>query len=345
MSDEPEGDETGSGNPLAQEAATWFARLRGPDAERHRPAFEAWLQRGALHLAAYNRAAEIFNMGKLLAEDEDMADSGEPANQPREWRWSMLAALVAIALIALAGLWLLASDRLVPPVERGLPLASAPPSGMPIQVATRLGEIRRFGLSDGSQVTLDADSLLTFAFDGKHRDLRLERGRARFDVAHDPRPFVVAAGGGTVTARGTIFDVSLSSARQVAVHLLRGRVDVMLPTPGAVRAPRLVSLAPGGRVAFAALPPPPDGQDDLRWTEAMADFDGTPLRDVVARANAVSLVKIHLTDARTGAIRLSGSFRITDGAALAERLAALFDLKIERRGGADILLHPRQTAP
>ena len=43
---------------LFEEAAAWFARMRGPDAEASRDEFEAWLARGALHRSAYNRAAD-----------------------------------------------------------------------------------------------------------------------------------------------------------------------------------------------------------------------------------------------------------------------------------------------
>ena len=55
---------------LLQEAAAWFARMRGPDAEASRDEFEAWLARGALHRRAYNRAAEIFAMGKVLGDNQ-----------------------------------------------------------------------------------------------------------------------------------------------------------------------------------------------------------------------------------------------------------------------------------
>src|SRR5690242_17972648 len=60
-------DETGQ---LRQEAATWFARMRGPDADRYREAFDDWLARGALHRSAYNRIAETFSAGKTLKEEK-----------------------------------------------------------------------------------------------------------------------------------------------------------------------------------------------------------------------------------------------------------------------------------
>ena len=79
---------------LFEEAAGWFARMRGPDAEASREEFEAWLARGALHRSAYNRAAEVFAMGKLLEEEETQA------RHPRR-RLAAAAAVAAVSDVAL----------------------------------------------------------------------------------------------------------------------------------------------------------------------------------------------------------------------------------------------------
>lgn len=55
---------------LLEEASLWFARMRGPEADINRPAFNKWLARGAAHLGAYNRAAEIFSMGSLTVSPD-----------------------------------------------------------------------------------------------------------------------------------------------------------------------------------------------------------------------------------------------------------------------------------
>src|SRR3546814_1555363 len=58
------------------------------------------------------------------------------------------------------------------------------------QLQSKLGEIREVQLPDGSRVTLDTDSLVLTKFDRDLRDVRLVRGRARFNVEKDNRPFV-----------------------------------------------------------------------------------------------------------------------------------------------------------
>lgn len=346
-------DEMTSGpaeNTLAAEAAMWFAKLRGPDADRHRPAFDAWLARGALHLAAYNRAAEIFAMGKCLVDDDDEApvlSSPRSPTQPRTGQlttraWFTIVAAAAALLFAI--IWLAASDRLVSRRSASpTSLAQAQHSRFPLQLASRLGEVRTIILDDGSRLTLDSDSLLSVAFDPRQRLLRLERGRARFEVAHDTRPFIVAAGPGRVTATGTIFDVSVTALRGVSVRLLHGSVDVDMPSERAAMgepARQVVSLRPGQMIGYADSPPVVQLADP-RWPDALTGFDDMRLGDVIAQANARSAVKVRAADPAVAALRVSGSFRINDGRALAHRLAILFDLKADDTSPLETVLHQR----
>lgn len=341
------GSKGGGGDQLAEEAALWFARRRGPDADALEPAFQAWIARGALHLAAYNRAAEIFAMGKCLTDATDseedrksMAMDARPVpSSHRDRRLLILTALLSMML----GGWLV--WRALPTsatADRPATLAGAS-RDRPLQLATRLGEIRVIALEDGSRITLDSDSLVVAALGPRRRDLRLERGRARFDVAHDPRPFVVAAGPGTVTARGTIFDVSLSDEHKVAVHLIRGRVDVEMPDARSMRAARkIISLRPGDALEFAVATIDPGLSRTDRWTETSVEFDKSPVSAIIGQANARSSVKIRLADPAIGAIPISGTFRTNDGQALADRLAQLLDLEVDRSNGIDIVLGHRR---
>lgn len=91
------------------------------------------------------------------------------------------------------------------------------------------GEIRTFSLSNGSLNTLDRDSRISVGLTPQRRDIVLVRGRARFSVVHESRPFAVKAGNGTVIARGTLFDVTLRPGTQAVVTLIEGLVDVEMP--------------------------------------------------------------------------------------------------------------------
>lgn len=335
---------------LMQEASVWFARMRGPDAESYRSEFEHWLALGAAHRGAYNRAGEIFAMGRFLAAEKAAADAPANDDEPTRWRWAAIAAGAAF-LVSVAG-WAV--------FQQGAPVISPPGqiagttsthvSNQAQHYTTGIGERRSVKLADGSSVELDAQSELTVRFDSSKRELRLERGRARFDVAHETRPFVVQAGGGSVTARGTLFDVILGENKRVTVRLLRGAVDVERPNTGeasnALRA--IARLAPGETLSFASISPvaldkTSSGSQLHPLTpvvelSSVREFDRALLSTVIAEANQGSATSIRIFDPSIGTLRVSGRFRIDDADQVAERLAALFDLEAERTRTGEITL-------
>src|SRR5690606_5459811 len=92
-------------------------------------------------------------------------------------------------------------------------------------------ERARVTLADGSMVTLDSDTRMLARIGSGRRDITLLAGRALFDVAKDPhRPFVVEAGGRTITALGTMFDVDVSPT-ELRVTLAEGVVAVQPVRP------------------------------------------------------------------------------------------------------------------
>jgi len=319
-------------DPLLREAALWFARMRGPDAAEHREAFEAWLRRGALHRTAYNRAAEIFADGKAALK---------PTRRVRPAFLLLPAALLAIACLFVLRPFLTTSS-----------FTAEPAGGTTLALATATGETRTFNLADGSRVTLQGGSVLRLRFGHAERRLELSRGRVRFAVFHERRPFVVLAGGGSVTARGTVFDVALDDRRRVTVKLLEGTVDVSLPVAaGREPAPVLRQMRPGMVLSFvgaqdaharpapptpaAAASPAPASVEDSR------DFDAISLADLVKEANRNASPPLRVEDDRVGRQRVSGRFRIDDTSLLADRLAILFDLTADRSRPGEIVLRSR----
>lgn len=339
---------------LMREASLWFARMRGPDAKEYRPDFERWLLLGASHRDAYERAGEIFAMGRFLAaqREEIEAQANDNGFTGRHRKWSVIAA--SLLLVFGAGGWF-ATHQLHGPVSGATQLAQLVnrPAVERARYDTVVGGRRNVRLGDGSVVELDEGSELSTNFGPKRRELRLERGRARFEVAHESRPFIVFAGGGSVTARGTVFDVILGSDKRVTVRLLRGAVDVERPDGhkdrnGSVTVARLV---PGEVLSFAANTPlvhpafavtssiqpmPIKPEQPL-----IREYERTPLSAVVAEANRDSATSIRLADPGIGALRVSGRFRVDNADQVADRLAVLFDLEIERTKSDEITLRKK----
>ncbi|EZP70604.1 hypothetical protein CG471_23745 [Sphingobium sp. IP1] len=322
------------GNQLYDDAADWFAKMRGPDAKSHESDFKAWLARGALHRAAYNKVSEIFTDSGRVDDPDGSVASEKPRSRPGKQGLAMIALLIGLGAISAKVMFHAVLDR----QEAGQLQHGAPDH---FTVASAVGQIRSIALPDGSTILLDTNSEVQVAFTASDRRLRLVRGRARFEVAHEHRPFNVAAGAGTVTARGTIFDVRLAEGGKVSVALLRGAVDVTVASSGATSRQR---LHPGEKTAFAPhleAPRPIGDSEPNLWTQAKGEFHDVPLVDVVIEANRYARVPIDIGDAETERLRVSGIFSLKDTEALSMKLAALFDL--EREAGKErIILRQRQ---
>ncbi|PXA94395.1 hypothetical protein DMC47_20780 [Nostoc sp. 3335mG] len=211
------------------------------------------------------------------------------------------------------------------------------------RIATVAGETRVVRLADGSTVHLGADTILEVDIGNGQRDLRLSRGQARFEVAHEARPFIVHAGGGSVTARGTVFDVALTPAGKVDVRLLQGAVDVALPREQASQTPPVRKLAAGEGVTFVAQREPVARSAPLTDSEAKVlvtarEFEGVSVGELIALANDGSRRPIRLGDASLAGERVSGRFRLDDTERLARRLGALFARKVDTGNPAEIVL-------
>lgn len=335
--EEPAG---GAAEALARGAAHRFARTRGPEAEAHRAELEAWLAEAPEHRAAYNRAAEIFAMGKLLSEPD--APSAVAAPEPKGGSKGFAIALTTIAACAIGVSGWITYQSSAPTSDR--PAAVAGTSDhRTLSTSTAPQTVQ---LADGSTVTLAAETVVGVEMATGVRQLRLVRGKARFEVAHERRPFVVLAGGGSVTARGTIFEVALAPAGKVEVRLLRGAVDVALPRGAAKATPAIRRLTPGQEVTYPAEPE----HAAARATSADAagsqsatpqSFEAVSVQELIALANRTASRPIHLADPSLGARRVSGWFRVDNTLLLARRLGALLCSDVDLRDAHQIVVAPQ----
>lgn len=304
------------------EAGRWYARMRGPDANASRAAFDAWM-RDPANAAAY------------AAYERDWAVTGEltpiPRARSRAERQSarfafggprLAMATAAAIAVALFAAWALRGPADVPQIASGPMLP---------------GQLR---LADGSIVTLMDGAWAEPQFSETERRLRLHGGRARFEVTHDTaRPFIVVAGNSETRALGTIFEVDTREAAP-RIKLIKGAVEVRLA--GTAKALR---LAPGETAEVAANGPHrlPSMSSPVseRPTSTIVDADRMALGAVIERANTANAKPIRLSGPELAGLELNGRFDVADSAALARKLAAALDLDIETRPG-EILLKPRR---
>ncbi|SOF01372.1 FecR family protein [Burkholderia sp. OK233] len=176
---------------LEEIASRWVVLNTGGEPSEHdRHAFSAWYDGDVRHAQMYDELLDIWN--RLSA-----VDAGTIRAKRR--RRSAMMSLAILAFVSV-GSALLYRDSL-----RIVALADA---------SSGIGEVRTVGLADGSSVVLDAQSAIAVDLTPVARNIRLLRGRALFEVAHDPaRPFVVRTDNAEATALGTRFTVETLAGR------------------------------------------------------------------------------------------------------------------------------------
>lgn len=308
------------GEARVAEASDWYARMRGTEAADDRAAFDAWYA-DPENARAYREIEQVWNTAGRSSLRE------QPAGKQTSARWKPLAAAAAIALLLL-GVSLLSAGSPVMPEQA--------PANV-LALASGDHERRAWGLADGSSVLLDGGAALAVEYSGAERRIRLDRGRARFVVAHDAgRPFIVLAAGSRVVARGTVFDVEAHDTG-AEVTLLEGVVDVSVADASkpATLNPGERIVTKGGSAGITAAP-----AATVRWTRGLVVAQRLPLGQLVAEANRSPDTRIELADPALGALRVSGTMRLGDPR-LADKLAATLDLAVVRESGGIIRLQAR----
>ncbi len=203
------------------------------------------------------------------------------------------------------------------------------------------------------KLSLDAATRLDVRYRGARRELTLERGRAKFDVAKNPlRPFTVAAGDKLVVATGTEFSVELLR-RQVRVILYEGHVSVLTKGAGAstdtpIRlaqhsAPADQVLTPGRElVATIAAPVASvtltDPARTLSWEGGQLVFVDEPLASAVERVNRYSSAKLEIGDAAAGRVLINGVYTAGDTPAFVEGVTGVSPVNLRTVDGQQVFV-------
>jgi transmembrane sensor len=319
---------------IRREAADWVVRLGADAAPLTNNEFRQWYEADARHADAYARIANIYSAaGQSLQSEHAQASRARRAIPRRPLLGYAMAAALVGALALLSVLLFTASWR----------PGAKEPVDQTLAFATSTGEIRQLRLPDGSHLVLDTGSRLEARFGSADRQLTLLEGRARFDVAHEARPFIVTAASRNVIATGTVFDVSLIDGR-LAVLLIEGSVEVRRSSRSSsndlhrLQAMEQLVVGPEAQAVRQAA-----RRSDTLWPTRMLEFDDTPLEDAVAQMNRYSRIPLTLGDEATRRLRISGAYRAGDIAGFAKGLAAAFGLDLAKQPDGSLSL--RQAAP
>ena len=332
---------------IRSEATAWFLRRdAAPLSEAEDIAFDAWLAKSPTHLEIYEAVEAFWSATSQLERHPGFEATRRWAiasvDRARRTRRAFAGGLVA-AVVALGGL--------------SFYLESGPKPLANQSFRTTVGQQATVTLPDGSQVTLNTDTVVRTKADEDRRLVYLDRGQAFFRVAEDARrPFVVTAAGRTVTAIGTAFDVRVDRGA-LKVVLVEGKVRVEsakpaappqdvqtgAPDPQPPAAPMTTEMSAGSQLVA------PDDADwrltrtnvarETSWLKGQLVFDGIELAAVVEELNRYSTRKMVIGDPRLAERRLSGNFTPGDvhGFSRALRAAGVADIRDEPDGEIQII--------
>ena len=333
-------DENAQLNDLVNDAR--FIRwVKAPD-EETRAYWEAWLRANPdkkelveegqqlvsfLHFKTPAPSAkefwEVRQRIKAQVRDDEQADPEiseppPPAPEPQEpfSRYYQLAAVwIGILLVAL-GTFLYFQTR------------------QAVSYRTGFGQTRVAWLPDGSQVTLNANSSVTF-----YRDWTAERvrevwvqGEVFFD-GRPARPLVVRAGGVRVLAGGGRLDVQHRRGR---VRVLAGDGGAGVQVKDGSVAPLRLGPGEGAEVAAAGntvqrLPARPGAY--TAWRGQRLVFEQTPLREIAHALEDHFGVAVQIATPGLAERRFTGAVSTRDLPALLTALSELPGVRISREPG------------
>jgi transmembrane sensor len=329
---------------IAEEAADWVVENREPLDPNARAAFVAWLKASPVHVEEYLGIAALardftaaaddasLDVESLLAQASSEAENIVPLDHRARSRatpratipWSRALAAAAILLtIAATAIW---STR---DGER---------YGLPKTYRTARAEQRAERLPDGSLLHLNTDSAVTVRYSRAERIVRVDRGQAFFEVAHEgARRFRVEAGRAGTVAVGTQFDVYRKSGT-VTVTVVEGSVAVFtgsapLLEPASLFPEHALRLEAGYQIDVTdrlGAPRRVDARAVVAWLKRQIAFEDKPLGEVAAEFNRYGRIELQIDDESVRALPISGVFDAYDTDSFAAFLETLQGVVVQK---------------
>lgn len=168
-------------------------------------------------------------------------------------------------------------------------------------------------LSDGSNVWVNANSVLTIVEEpNETREVFLE-GEAHFEIAHDPnRKFIVKTDKYQMTVHGTEFNVkTISSKDYFEVGLVEGSLEV-----ASLLTDESILLKPADRVyamSGSELQMGTIDEGEFAWINGILYFNDLTVREIFEKMELYYNVDIEVTNTSILEHKFTGKFWIRDG--------------------------------
>jgi transmembrane sensor len=298
-------------------SARWLLRREEADwSGEDQVELDKWLNSNMENKVSYWRLEHGWRKADRLAALQPLSPA--PAHGPRRlWRISALAVPLAACLI----LCVLTVSNVDPRHKT---------------YVTEIGAREIVPLADGTQIELNTATTLRAAVKGQLREVWLDQGEVYFEVVHDPaRPFVVHAGGRSLTDLGTKFSVR-RNGDNLEVAVVSGRVQLDNEADATSSIP--VTLARGdiatvhGTSTFVVPNSIDKVEDLLSWRRGLLVFDQLTLADAASEFNRYSRKKLVITDPALARMRISGRFESSNVDGFTRLLRLAYRLNVADEG-------------
>lgn len=220
---------------------------------------------------------------------------------------------------------------------------------------TSRAEVKTVALPDGSEVSLGAQTNLSFDFKSDHRVATLILGEAYFDIApDDSRPFFVTAGDTSVRVVGTVFEVQ-RLGNDVVVAVAEGLVDVaekdaVLASTGEVGSDKLLRLTPGQQVTRSAgsgfgTVQPINIASIGSWRAGRLTYVRSPLSEIISDANRYHDGYIYIEDDVAAQLTLNITYETQDVSGLLTTIAEALPIHIGKNDLGHTVIWSKKSKP
>jgi transmembrane sensor len=226
------------------------------------------------------------------------------------------------AIAAVAALVLLATPFFWPMIQPHQPEHSMADVGEILPTVesqsymSGIGELKTVTLNDGTRIFLAASSAVEIVYSASVRRIKLLRGSAFFEVAHEKdRPLLVDAGASEVMVLGTTFGVRVGP-NDIQVTVSSGRVSIAKDRGDKVDSHQTIVSIDAGKHVVADLQgeilsvSEADFEVALAWLQGQLTYDGATLADVVADINRYRAKRLEIADPALSKLKVTASFRV-----------------------------------
>ena len=215
---------------------------------------------------------------------------------------------------------------------------------------TGIGQSQTFALADGSELTLNTNSIANINFTKSRRVIDLQQGEIHINVAHDKsRPLDVIVDNNRFQAVGTAFSVQRKK-NEIELIVTDGKVKLekinTAAEPSLSAKSQIVSKGEATDVALKGEAPvlvkKINNEDliaKLSWRKGKLIFRGEPIEQVMAEIERYTSMSIRLEeDDKLKSVRVAGVFKTGDVAGLLSALNENFGINYKSLDDGAILL-------